>query len=350
MDSTKALALCLIVGYWIVLLVTRWMFIARPNRRFTLARIQATQYRMTLLDDGQSRPGLLVEARDIVNAVDDRFEPAWLLESPRKDPKHRRWRRWTSDLWEILVWNGSRDLVAWHLLHEVKVDCVEQYKSTADLRARLTRAQSDLGELGPVEQQFWRSKLEDVLSPPHPAGEPTPSFDETRARSMLHEYLRALYAARDTKFVNLATQQNKVTWLILVALVTMAALVLLDFSLVLLAGAIGGILSRLQRELVRRDVPSDYGVSWALMFLSPVAGALSAWAGLHVLALLQSLGVVDLRSVMPNDVDLTQPSTALFGLAIVLGTSERFLDRIVRQVTDTIAPEPDGPSEAGRSS
>jgi hypothetical protein len=102
-----------------------------------------------------------------------------------------------------VAWNGSRDLVAWSLLHEVKADDIDRFESPHALRARLTRAQSDLGELPPVERQFWRSRLESVLNPPAAADEPQRGFDEPAARSMLHEYLRALYDWRDTKFVNL---------------------------------------------------------------------------------------------------------------------------------------------------
>jgi hypothetical protein len=336
MDDTQALALGLIVAYWLVLLITRWVFIAKPNRRFTLARIRATRFRLKQADvDEKWATELLDEARDVANAVDDRFDP------DQRQRRPGRLSRVFSEFVGILIWNGSRDLVAWHLVHEVKAVHVDRYQDDKQLRARLARAQSELSELPPVAQQFWRTKLEDVINPPRRNGEPHPTFDAELAKATLHEYLRELYTWRDTKFVNLATQQNKVTWLILVALVVMGALVQLDFYLLMLAGAVGGVLSRLQRELVRRDVPSDYGVSWALMFLSPVAGALSAWAGLHLLVLLQELDIIDLASLLPSDVNLTDPTNGLFGLAVLLGISERFLDRIVRQVTETIAPEPE---------
>ena len=103
--------------------------------------------------------------------------------------------------------------------------------------------------------------------------------DEAVAQAILRNLLNELYNARDTKFTNLATQQNKVTWLVFIGLAIMAALVSQGYQDLLLAGAVGGMLSRLQRELQRRDVPSDYGLSWSVLFLSPVSGALSAWAG-----------------------------------------------------------------------
>jgi hypothetical protein len=152
-------------------------------------------------------------------------------------------------------------------------------------------------ELPVANQERWRAALESALD----ATDASKLGDQGR-RELLSRYLVELYDARDTKFVNLATQQNEVTWLVFVSLAVMGALVSAGYARILLAGAVDGILSRLRREMQRRDVPSDYGLSWAALFLSPVAGALSAWAGLLVLIALQGLGVVDLKGVLPDSV------------------------------------------------
>ena len=120
----------------------------------------------------------------------------------------------------------------------------------------------------------------------------------------------------------------------------MGALISMGYEVLLLAGAVGGVLSRLQRELVRRDVPSDYGLSWSVLFLSPVSGALSAWAGVLLLQTLQRFNVIDLAQLLPDNTDLTNPSGAILGVAILFGLSERLLDRIVRQAEDEIATKP----------
>ena len=134
-----------------------------------------------------------------------------------------------------------------------------------------------------------------------------------------------------------------------IGLAIMAALVTQGYQDILLAGAVGGILSRLQRELLRRDVPSDYGLSWSVLFLSPVSGALSAWAGLLLLQTLQKFNVIDLKTLLPDNVDLTAPTGAILGAAVVFGISERMLDRLVRQAEDEIAakPHPDGVQSIG---
>ena len=44
----------------------------------------------------------------------------------------------------------------------------------------------------------------------------------------------------------------------------------------------------------------------------------------------------DLSTLLPANADLTNPTGALLGVAIVFGFSERLLDRIVRQATEEI--------------
>src|SRR4051794_4417134 len=206
-----------------------------------------------------------------------------------------------------LAWNGSRDLVAWGLVHEAERLRTRDLDWPA-LHARLDRGTSQTTELTPAQRIYWGRRL---------AGDWEQNKEEGRAT--LAEFLDELYDARDTKFVNLATLQNKVTWLVLVGLVLLAVLVSLGYETVILAGVIGGLLSRLQRVLVRRDVPSDYGVSWALLFLTPVSAALSAWAGLFVLKTLQDLQVINLARIFdPHMADLIKdPTDAVIGLAVL---------------------------------
>jgi hypothetical protein len=335
-SAAQYVGIGIIAGYWLVLITTRWMFIARPNRRFTLARIDDAQY--FLEPDG--RPSLLDEARAVATGTQMVDDPAWLRErrGQQAQPEEevvRLFKRWVSRAAAPFIWNGSRDLVAWNLLHRVEARHAATLTG-AELVARLMKAQSQLDDLPEGKRIYWARVLHDQLE-----GLPTGQLrDERVAQAVLESLLNELYNARDTKFTNLATQQNKVTWLVFVGLAIMAALVTQAYQDILLAGAVGGTLSRLQRELLRRDVPSDYGLSWSVLFLSPVSGALSAWAGLLLLQTLQKFNVIDLRSLLPENVDLTAPTGAILGAAVVFGISERLLDRLVRQAEDEIAAKP----------
>jgi hypothetical protein len=336
--ASQVIGICIIGGYWAVLIVTRWMFIARPNRRFTLARIDDAQYYLESAE--AAAPTLLDEARAIATGDYMLGEPTWLRHRRgREDPDQvdavRAIKRAAERVSAPLIWNGSRDLVAWDLVHRVEADAGARLAGPA-LVARLMKAQSQLDDLPERKRVYWSRVLHDLLE-----GCPHGQLrDEAMAQAILHSLLTELYDARDTKFTNLATQQNKVTWLVFIGLAIMGALVSQGYEDILMAGAVGGILSRLQRELERRDVPSDYGLSWSVLFLSPVSGALSAWAGVLLLQALQKLNVIDLSALLPESIDLTQPTGAILGVAILFGISERFLDKLVKQASDQIAASP----------
>jgi hypothetical protein len=82
----------------------------------------------------------------------------------------------------------------------------------------------------------------------------------------------------------------------------------------------------MSRSLDRKDVPTDYGASWTYLFLSPVAGALGAWAGILLSEILQQANVLGLtfKATWQNPMD---PKT--LGIALVFGFSERLLDGVL---------------------
>jgi hypothetical protein len=319
----------LIAVYFVVLLATRWFYIARPNKRFTLAKIEMV------------RAELELDHSKVMNAGGAGASPMRLLDEARQVALEPELAHGFGAPFHVvertLAWNGSRDLVAWGLVHEAE-RLRTRYLELPALSARLDRGLSQTGELTPPQRNYWNRRLAKTWQ----------EGDVDGARATLSEFLEELYNARDTKFVNLATLQNKVTWMVLIGLVLLGVLVSEGYETVILAGVVGGLLSRLQRVLVRRDVPSDYGVSWALLFLTPVSAALSAWAGLFLLSTLQHLEVINLERIFDasNTALIKNPSDAVTGLAILFGFSERFLERIVKRTEAEIdASKPEGAGE-----
>ena len=51
-------------------------------------------------------------------------------------------------------------------------------------------------------------------------------------------------------------------WLVLAAFLPLAALLTLGYGVILLAGAIGGLISRLQQLVYAKGLPNAYGSSW----------------------------------------------------------------------------------------
>jgi hypothetical protein len=81
MTASQYVGIGIIAGYWIVLITTRWMFIARPNRRFTLARIDDAQYFLE-----PDAPSLLDEARAVASGTHVFDDPHWRRAGLRRPP------------------------------------------------------------------------------------------------------------------------------------------------------------------------------------------------------------------------------------------------------------------------
>jgi hypothetical protein len=159
-----------------------------------------------------------------------------------------------------------------------------------------------------------------------------------RWKALLIEALNLLYDRSDTSFADVIDWHNKTMWLIVCGLLLIVALAaVLQHGVLFLVGATGGLLSRLERSLYRQDVPTDYGASWTSIFLSPVVGALTGWAGVLLVILLVQLNI--LGSVVK--LDWCNPySPVALGLALLLGASERLFSGIQNSLEDKLRAQP----------
>ncbi len=149
------------------------------------------------------------------------------------------------------------------------------------------------------------------------------------------------YHREDNLFSDLVSWQNKASWLVVCGLSAIVALTAIfpDQAILLLVGAAGGLISRLSRSLNRKDVPTDYGASWTTLFLSPVAGAVGAWAGIMIAALAANAKI--LGPIF--QADWAHPAgVGTLGIALLFGFSERLLDSVLDklegQATEAGAP------------
>ncbi len=224
-------------------------------------------------------------------------------------------------LWEwvkdAFMWSGSADLVAFEMIHEAKLVAIATW-SPAEIRARLRAAACHLDELPAGQRRHWKVELPRLVASP----------DSRTQRAGLAAFSRDLYAARDTRFAELNGIQNKTTWLIGISTLIVAALAVDGFDELLMAGAVGGIISRAHRVLGRSRAPTEYGLSWTRVFIAPIVGALAAWAGALILIALRDLSLVSLDPLFTAADPMRDPSNGLLGLAVVLGFSERFLNRM----------------------
>jgi hypothetical protein len=164
--------------------------------------------------------------------------------------------------------------------------------------------------------------------------EATSSAPLGRWRALLSEGLGVLYDRYDTDFASLVAWHNKAMWLTSCGLVLIVSLALaLGNGPLFLLGATGGLLSRLGRSLYRQDVQTDYGASWTTLFLSPVVGAITGWAGVLLAALLVKFGIL---GTLFADVSWNGCNLISLGIALMFGFSERAFDAVLSQLQDKV--------------
>ncbi len=269
-------------------------------------------------------------------------------------------------LLSLLLWNGKREMAAWALMHRAERRAAALMREE-EVRARLERGLGELGAFPEEEKALWQRQLKCALGmkgqdpqrgPPSQGGGsgqevaagalpsstdpqepgqgsgqagPNAPFrqkpDPRVQRALLGEFLAALYNARDTHYARLLTLHNKAFWLLLVGLGLALTLWAfgpqasgLDLGTVLLLGFLGGFLSRLLRVVATDKLPTDYGAYWVPLFLAPVLGALGAVGGYLVF-----WALVEVQALGEGLKPLLDPPAA-YGLLVVLGVSERFLE------------------------
>jgi hypothetical protein len=251
---------------------------------------------------------------------------------------------WKRCAMTFLGWESAPELSVLQLLNAADLLAWRQVTDETAISARIVQAQSQLGELAPDQQRVWKSQFATFW---RADGQPTPldavpPDDRALAtwRSRLCAFLGDLYESRQVRNARLSSLQQKASWGVLIALWVLVALVAGGDGRVLLAGAIGGLLSRLTRFSGIRWLTTDFGLGWAQLYLAPPLGALAAWGGIHILVLLQRFGTINVHEVLADGhVQGTGAHAAsVLGLALALGFSERLFDRLLRLAADTIVP------------
>jgi hypothetical protein len=265
------------------------------------------------------------------------------VEEPDK-PGARRWRRPLGKQ----SWIGSAEIAAWVRLHEAQRLEVWRLPHHV-IQARFARAMGQIDELSAVRQNAWQHRWVELQGTPvvHDSDHET----ARRWRAELSQLLAELFNARDSTYNQLVSLYGKAGWLVAAAYLPVIALLVAGYGYVLLAGFLGGLISRMQHVVYGRGRPTAYGTSWVPLFLAPLLGALAAWSGLHFLSMLQALGVVNLSAILNagGSYRLAQP-VPILGLAVLLGFSERLFNRLGAQVDKVIGGEDDPGSAAAAGS
>jgi hypothetical protein len=320
--------LVLLGTYLLLVILARWIYIARSNVLWTSAQAGALTKRLTLRADGDC-PG-----NGKARVTQTALQPL-LDEIEKHNPKNERSG--------IIGWNGSHQIAQWVLMHEAERLALADLDH-AQLVARLERALGQLSELPQARREAWEDVIRTLLAAKDMDEADTKRLDRAY-RAYLDEVLGEIYEASNGNAIQLSGLYNRATWIILVGLILLAVLGGLGYGMLLIAGAIGGLVSRMQRLVFSTRIPVTYGSSWGPLFCAPILGALAAWAGLVLISLLQKVGVLQLTALKTSLADLQAPTAAVLGIAILLGISERFLLRLEKQAEAVIDPDRAGPSD-----
>ena len=316
------IALIVVGIYALFWLLSRWHNIALPTRRLLQAQVDGVRTRL-YSEDGQRGNSSTVMVIG-PNGEQTRLTAANFpltralsrdLDTIKKSLVRRRFR-------SFLLWSRGEEIAGWRLVHDVERQLVEVY-SLERVKTYLAVAEGDLRKIGgkdavlladiikglnlfsatdplpnPQLAQIYEllkkccKKTEDDEDPECP---PDPISELERLRVLLQEALRIIYDYYDTEYIRLVTWHNKAAWLMVVSL-TSILLILTQHTgaaWLLGVGAVGGLVSRLTRSLKERaSIPTDYGAYWTSFYLSPVFGALAAWAGILLVVGLTGLNIL----------------------------------------------------------
>jgi hypothetical protein len=159
-----------------------------------------------------------------------------------------------------------------------------------------------------------------------------------RWRALLREALGVIYENLDNSFYQLVSWHNKMMWLVGCALLFMFVLAAsLGNAVLLLLGAVGGLLSRLTRTTSAAETDNDYGATWGSLFLSPLTGAFSAWGGILLIVLGIKLNILGAAL----NLDWCNPfEPVALAIALLFGFLERLFDSVTGQLQDKIMKPP----------
>jgi Putative Ig domain/Carboxypeptidase regulatory-like domain len=282
----------------------RWHNIAAPTRKSLISRIEDVQVRA-----------------EHAHLVDARKEQLALAKKRLAGPNWGMAR-------DFLFWSQGQENAVWATIHFAEMEILDKYPLAPErVTARLNTAQQQLAASDDARDKALSERIKQAFD----CKEPVTSAAALRELQFEVQYY--LYNANDSNFAQLTSWQNKAAWLTLVGLMIIVVLAYAaDHWALFVAGAAGGFLSRMSKQLKRADVPSDYGASWTTLFLSPVLGALLGWFGVLLVAFASDpdFGLVGGPLKQITWTDPFAPGT-LFG-AFLLGFSERLFDGLVSKL------------------
>ncbi len=158
---------------------------------------------------------------------------------------------------------------------------------------------------------------------------------------LLQEVSRARDEREISNFTTMIGWHNKAMWMTTIALLLTTSLAFTVSSpnpKLFLAGAIGGFLSRMMRMLKSSsNTTAAEGEAWVTLFISPLVGALAGWTGVLLIIVSNAGMTIDVSGVQDAASKVLELSGSHYalGVAILLGFSERYFDRLISRLDES---------------
>ena len=167
--------LVLLSAYVLLVILARWIYIARTNTVWTKAQAKAIAERMSVQ---VNREAQRASTRDGKTAVTPESVNALIKQIERQSQcDERRY---------AIGWNGSRQIAQWVLMHEVERLLLPAL-THEQLVARLERALGQLGELPEARREAWETVIHRLLADKTaPDSEYRAYLDEVLGLSLIH--------------------------------------------------------------------------------------------------------------------------------------------------------------------
>jgi hypothetical protein len=303
----------ILLVYWLIALAVRQHNMIQIDRRMLHANVQTVQQRGAI---GASSPAL-----EAVGEV-----------APTK-PLGQLLHAATSILAEAAkgvlptFFFGSRghELAARINLNAAEIEIAKSYARDEILSALRIAVEALRPEYSQVA-----TKVEATLN--EAKDDTTPSTEFLRAT--LLDALRCINEKSEAAALSVMNWQNKAFALVFIACLLLTVMTwTVDNVPLLLVGFIGGFASRLMRG--RTASSGDGTLTWTTLFLSPVYGAFTGWAGVLLVSGLTSL---HLLGTAFGEVRWDQGwcSSAAMALAFLFGFSERFFSAVTQLAEDAL--------------
>lgn len=335
LTSDGFVAAVAVVAYLMVLLVARWLLIARPYRDSLRAEISILRARLkaTSTEDDTAR----VQAESLLERADEDLD--------HPDPFFWSWgdQKTAAQLIaaaEVLAARALTPTEARHRL-DVVLNEIGRYSKTD------TQVNSGLQRFQTTAQRLERERI-----PPGNGGTGTEA-DSPEYQILHANALALLHRLEVAEFARILKWHRKVLWITVSGLILLVLIaVFLGSAELLIVGAVGAYLSRLTRIIRRADAqPEDVSSYWTNLLLGPLLGALAAYGGILLIAVFNELELAG--SALANvgfDLDAAGVDRTLtLSLGFAFGITEGLVNRIASGVDVALTGRPD-PSEISSSS